>query len=68
MTDNSPVNNNILGVYPKDVVLSGELSLSATGLYISMLNGDIDLDLENEEYRKAFIELWSKNYINVTVK
>jgi hypothetical protein len=60
--------NRNLGVYPRDVVMKDELSLGALGLYISLLNGDIDLDIEDEDYRTAFYELWSKNYIEITIK
>jgi hypothetical protein len=59
--------NNLMEIH-KDVIKDSELSLTAIGLYIILLSGDIFLHLDDEEYREAFKELYDKNYIEITIK
>lgn len=48
----------------EQVFITDDLSLSAKGLYMSILLGYKDIDFSNKEYREAFNELWGKNYID----
>ena len=64
-------NNNVnnLVEYSESVLLDGDLSLEAIGLYFIILCGQVDgIEFEQEKYREAFRELWAKNYLDIRVK
>lgn len=62
-TKNQTVNNKVARVFGTD-----ELSLSAKGLYMSILLGYEDVALEEKDYQEALNELWSKGYLEYTLK
>lgn len=60
--------NGVTVEFCKDIIQSGNVSLKAIGLYFSILWGDLDIDIENPEYKEALMELFGKNFFEFKLR
>ena len=60
--------NGVPVEYCRDIIQSGNVSLKAIGLYFSILYGAKDVDFADPEYIEALQELWSKGFLEYTLR
>ena len=60
--------NGVPVAFCREIIQSGNVSLKAIGLYFSILYGAKDMDFEDPEYGEALKELWSKNFLDYTLR